>query len=136
VSADLGTSQEDDLVDKYDEAIYARRKAAEAMASLTTEDFFRDVNALAKHYIDQFFLDKMFYCGGPIPKRFLHDAKWITMVIDFDISKGVEMAYKALENTITIDEVEEARKRGDSTSDVKLVNETLKLLARSPYTNA
>lgn len=99
--------------------------------NIKSNELYKDVRALVTHYIDQFFGDKMMYCGGPIPKRLLHDPTRLTMVINFDISKGVKKAYNALENTITDEEIEEAKRIGDSTNDVKMVNETLKLLARA-----
>ncbi len=100
-------------------------------SEIKPNELYKDIRALVTHYIDTFFSDKMFYCGGRIPKRFLHDPNRVTMVINYDISKGVLKAYKSLRSTITNEEVENARRIGDSTSDVKLVNETLKILARS-----
>jgi hypothetical protein len=85
----------------------------------------------AKSAIDKFFADKMMHCGGRIPKKLLHDPTTISMVINTSIKKGVRLAYRLLEHTITVEEAMLAKKTGDSTKDIKLVNETLQLLASS-----
>jgi hypothetical protein len=92
---------------------------------------YRDSAASAKRHIDKFFADKVMYCGGAIPKRLLHDPDRVYKAVNYNILKGVSHSYAALRHTITDAERQEARRLGDSTSDVKLVNETLKLLARA-----
>lgn len=99
--------------------------------TIKAEDIGRDSHESAKGYIDSFFADKMMHCGGKIPKRFLHDKKRVSRVVNYSISKGVKRCYIALKPTITPEEREEAKRKGDSTSDIKLVNETLKMLARA-----
>jgi hypothetical protein len=95
------------------------------------QDFYGDVKALAKQYMDQFFKDKMLHCGGKIPRSFLFAERRISMVMNYDIIKGVERAYLSLEKVMTEKEIGHAKQSGEATDDIKLVNETLNLLARS-----
>ena len=95
------------------------------------ETFYEDVAVLAKQYIEQFFKDKMLYCGGKIPKSFLLSEESISKVLNYDIIKGVDEAYSALEKTICPEEIMQAQQTGETSSDIKLVNETFNLLARS-----
>lgn len=83
----------------------------------------------AKGHIDAFFADKEFHCGGKIPKRLLHDPDRVSMVVNYSIINGVDHAYRLLEHTISEQEIMNAAKTGDSTRDIKLVNETLKKIA-------
>lgn len=103
----------------------------EAAIKVFAQDFYSDVKALAKQYIEQFFSDKMLHCGGKIPKSFLFAERRISMVMNYDIIKGVERAYKSLERGLNQREINQAKLTGEATSDIKLVNETLNLLARS-----
>lgn len=92
------------------------------------QTFHHNVRALAKFYMQQFFNDKTMYCGGKIPKVVLLIEKRISIVINYDISKGVLKAYEALSSVI---KNEIPKTTGEATSDIKLVNETLNLLAQS-----
>jgi hypothetical protein len=98
---------------------------------IKSEDVYRDASELAKRRIDEFFADKQMHCGGSIPKRLLHDPQRVKCVVNYSISKAVTRCYAALKHTITDAERAAARKTGDSTRDIKLVNEALKLMARS-----
>lgn len=93
--------------------------------------FHGDVRGLVRGYIDQFFKDKMFHCGGKIPHSLLYAERRISLVLNYDIVSGVERAYEALAGSVTQEEKELVKLKGDVTSDIKLVNETLNLLARS-----
>lgn len=95
------------------------------------QHFHGDVQDLAKRYITEFFDDKMMYCGGRIPKRRLFNDNSISMVINFDICRGVDHAYLVLEKTLTKKEISRAKIAGEITSDIKLVTEILNLLSRS-----
>lgn len=97
----------------------------------TVSEFYSEAKDLAKHYIKQFFEDKMLYCGGKIPRSCLFSDNVVSMVLNFDICAGVDCAYAALEKTITQQEIKLAKITGEITSDIKLVNETLRLIARS-----
>jgi len=102
----------------------------EAEIKVFAQEFFGDVKSLARQYMEQFFKDKMLHCGGKIPRSFLFAERRISMVMNYDIIKGVERAYKSLEKTMPVD-ADQAKQSGEATDDIKLVNETLNLLARS-----
>jgi hypothetical protein len=102
----------------------------EAEIKAFAQDFYGDVKALAKQYMEQFFKDKMLHCGGKIPRSFLFAERRISMVMNYDIIKGVERAYKSLEKAMSV-AADVAKQGGEVTDDIKLVNETLNLLARS-----
>jgi hypothetical protein len=95
------------------------------------QSFHEDVNVLAKQYMAQFFKDKMLYCGGKVPHKMLFAERSLSMVLNYDIIKGVEKAYEILEPTVPFAESEAAKISGDITSDIRLVNEILGLLAKS-----
>ncbi len=95
------------------------------------KEFQVDVKVLAKQYMQQFFQDKSLHCGGKIPKSFLFSDRRISMVLNYDIIKGVERAYKYLEPGIDPQDIEDSKQTGEATDDIKLVNETLKLLAQA-----
>lgn len=103
----------------------------ERVIKVFAQDFYSDVKALARQYMEQFFQDKMLHCGGKIPKSLLFAERRVSMVLNYDIIKGVERAYKYLEPALRIQDVESAKQTGEATDDIKLVNETLSLLARS-----
>ena len=96
-----------------------------------TEQFADKVRELAVYYIDKFFSDKKLCSGGKIPKYMLHCPKRISMVMNYDIIKGVDHAYRALSDMVTPEEESRASITGESTQDIKLVTETLGFLARS-----
>lgn len=95
------------------------------------QNFYEDVKVLAIQYVEYFFNDKKHHSGGKIPKSLLLAERRISMVMNYDIIQGVERAYKYLEKEMTAKEIEEARQSGETTSDIKLVNSILGLLARS-----
>lgn len=88
--------------------------------------FQGDVRSVVKDYMEQFFSDKMLYCGGRIPHSLLFTEQRISMVLNYDIIHSVERAYKCLTHLVPTDKIS-----GEVTEDIILVNETLKLLARS-----
>lgn len=94
-----------------------------------SKSFQKDVHALAKHYIEQFFCDKMFHCGGAIPKYFLFTDWRISMVLNYDITKGVKRAYEVLEPLYNIDP--NSRPTGETGEDVLVVINTLNMLEKA-----
>lgn len=98
---------------------------------LFAQDFYMDVRVLVRQYMEQFFKDKMLHCGGKIPKSLLFSDRRISMVLNYNIIKGVERAYKYLECLMTTEDIEQAKQTGEATSDIKLVSQILNLLARS-----
>jgi len=96
-----------------------------------TEEFADKVRELAIYYIDNFFQDKKLCSGGKIPKYMLHCPKRISMVMNYDIIKGVDHAYLALKHLVAPEEESKASLTGEATADIKLVTQTLGFLARS-----
>ena len=96
-----------------------------------TEQFADKVRELAVSYIDKFFDGKKMCSGGKIPKYMLHCPKRISMVMNYDIIRGVDYAYQILSDMVSPEEENRASITGEATQDIKLVNETLSLLARS-----
>jgi len=127
--ADL--DDEDLEVQGGDESPEEYSSEQERVIKVFAQDFYSDVKALARQYVEQFFADKMLHCGGKIPKSLLFSERRMSMVLNYDIIKGVERAYKYLEPMLNSRDVESAKHSGEATDDIKLVNETLSLLARS-----
>ena len=90
-----------------------------------------NIRVNAKQCIDTFFKNKMFHCGGKIPNRLLNCDCRISMVMNFDIGAGVDRAYNALEKTMSVEELERARNTGETTDDIRLVNESLYMLSQN-----
>ena len=128
---DLDDDLTDEIQEEKEDEEYSPSPEQEREIKVFAQDFYSDVKALAKQYMDQFFKDKMLHCGGKIPKSFLFADRRVSMVLNYDISTGVDRAYKYLERTIPQRDIDEARQNGEATDDIKLVNETLNLLARS-----
>lgn len=65
--------------------------------------YYDDIKALAKHYINGFFKDKSFWCGGPIPQKMLNDPKYIDYMLNLDICNGMDCIYNTLGSDPTLD---------------------------------
>ena len=93
-------------------------------------DFLLDANYLASHYVNKFFSDKKNKYGGDISPDLLNCEKRISIVLNTNIIDSVKRIYSTLNNYINITEedISFAKKTGDVTQEIKLVNETLKSL--------
>jgi hypothetical protein len=96
-----------------------------------SDKFSGKVEELALHYIEQFFKDKKLFSGGKIPSYMLRCKKRISMVMNYDIIKGVDHAYAVLDDMVSPEEKIKATQTGEATENVKLVIEILDLLAKS-----
>jgi hypothetical protein len=83
--------------------------------------FHDDLREYATDCIENFFKNMMMYCGGKIPKSLLFTEKRISSLFNLDIVQAVDLAYEAT-NSVSKD---------NKLKDIMLVNETLKLLAKS-----
>ena len=99
--------------------------------NLSSGKFHSEVEELAKYYINRFFDGKMLYCGGKIPRSYLFAKDKVSMVLNFDICAGCDYVYATLEKSLSKYEIDSARITGEVTSDIKLVRETLDLIAKS-----
>jgi len=77
--------------------------------------FVKDVEQFAREEMDRFFSKEELFCGGAIPKDMLNSQEYVTMVLNTDISHGVDAAYKVMQ----------------SESDVAVVNKILEKLSKS-----
>lgn len=126
-AAQAAAYSEDNLDDNQSEQAKLRSFA---------QNFHHDVKLLAKFYMQQFFSDKTMHCGGKVPNFILFLERRISLVINYDISTGVQQAYKAMSQwSDAYEEADEnedlAKSSNEAPADVKLVNETLSLLAQS-----
>lgn len=124
---------EDEEIDEIDEIEksdgYSQEQEKELRAF--AQRFPDDVRGVVRGYIERFFKNKMLHCGGKIPNSLLFSERRISIVLNYDIIKGVDRAYASLAHLRTIEDVKTAKENGEVTSDIKLVNETLYLLSRS-----
>lgn len=81
---------------------------------------------IAQDCILSFFFNESFFYGGKIPESLLNTNENIDMLLEYDIIKSVNKAYKMLEgHELT------GTSLGDVTGDVRLVSRILKKLALS-----
>lgn len=103
----------------------------DVITDILSRDFVADMLAVARRHVENFFLDKSMYCGGPIPKNKLYSNRRVSSVANTDVSTGVDLAYVSLEKAIDPAMLAKAEKFGLVTSDIKLVQQTLNTLCRS-----
>lgn len=96
------------------------------------DDFKNDSIGLATYYIKIFFKDKFIH-ELTSPDYNLLDENKILTVVNTSIIMSVQKSYKVLENYINItqEDINKAKKNGDVTEDIKLINETLKSLYKA-----
>lgn len=94
-------------------------------------DFYADARVLAKQYMESFFSDKMLHCGGRIPHSLLFAERRVSMVLNYNIAKAVDRAYKYLEKELSEEEIEESKITGEVTRDIELVVSILEMLSKS-----
>lgn len=111
-------------------------QAINLLNSIETEsiiDFRKDTTELAKYYIKLFFETKDAHFNHRIDKNILFNEERILKVINTSIIAGVQQAYEALSKCIIItqEDINKAKKSGDVTQEIRLVNETLKSLYKA-----
>jgi hypothetical protein len=117
-----------DFMDEYKDfdeiSEYSQEQEKELLYFAT--GFFGDLKCLIRQYIEHFFQDKTFYCGGKIPKNILITDRNISIVANYDIIKGVQRAYSSLkEDPISLECL------GEVTGDIRMVSSILDNLAKS-----
>lgn len=97
------------------------------------DDFRKDSSELARYYIRLFFEKRDAHSNSNIDRLGLLNDDKILTVINTSIISGVQKAYEALNKYIIItqEDINKAKKEGDVTQEIKLVNETLKSLYQS-----
>ncbi len=61
------------------------------------EYYVEDIKALAKSYIYGFFAKKKHHSGGLIPLDALDSPRYLSLVMNLDISTGMDLIYQALD---------------------------------------
>lgn len=95
------------------------------------QNFHGNSNAAVKQAMQYFFADKTHHLGGKIPLSQIWEEQNISMVLNYDIMRGLDHAYAVLEPLLSEEEKMESERTGEETRDVRLVYGTLKLLAQS-----
>lgn len=91
--------------------------------------FLENLKEIALYYTDLFFIDKSMHCGGKIPKILLHAPQRLSTVMNTNIKSGAIRAYECIGDIVSESALLEARRNGDSTEDIIMVNESLKCLS-------
>lgn len=118
-----------DLFDQPEASDYSPEQETELRGF--ARRFQGDAQTIVRGYIEQFFKGKMLHCGGKIPKSLLLSERRISLVLNYDIVRGVDRAYNCMEEFLTVEDKKIAQSCGEVTNDIKLVAETLKLLSKS-----
>lgn len=87
----------------------------------------REVASQAKYHMERFFADKKLATGGSVTKTFLFHPSRLSMVLGYSICDGVDKVYGALKSEVA----GEKANSNSLPSDVRMVTETLNLIARS-----
>ena len=85
-------------------------------------EYVEDLKSLAKHYIDLFFRDKRFYCGGRIPKHMLNDPKYVSYMLNLDVCNGMDMIYAAIGSDVVVEDVIEEEDEDESDDEISETN--------------
>lgn len=126
---------DNDEIDSDDDALPEEIQAINLLNDLnieSAEDFRNDAAELARHYIKIFFNNKK--PDNPLPSEYdLLSTDKIYTVLNTSIISGVKKSYKALERYIVItqEDMNKAKKNGDVTEEIKLVNESLKSIYKA-----
>jgi hypothetical protein len=131
----LNNNDYDDYEDSDDQDIPEEIQAINILSDMgvqTVSDFKKDTEDLAKYYINVFFNNKISK-NGNTTKDLTKCPHSLSTVVNTSIISGVQTAYKALNNYIIVtqEDMNKAKKNGDVTQEIKLVNETLKSLHKA-----
>lgn len=91
---------------------------------LSSDCLYRESVAAARNHVDKFFAGRMFHCGGNIPRRMLHCPFRLDGVVNESICTAVDRAYACMGGR-------RRSKSGETDWDIRMVNETLKILSKS-----
>lgn len=134
---EIDSNSEFDLFDQPEASDYSPEQEADYSPEQEAElrgfakRFKGDAQTIVRGYIEKFFKGKMLHCGGKIPKSLLLSERRISLVLNYDIVRGVDRAYNCMEEFLTVEDKKIAQSCGEVTNDIKLVTETLKLLSKS-----
>jgi hypothetical protein len=90
---------------------------------LFATSFVGELKYIAKKYMVDFFAQQSFHQGGKIPYALLNDNSNLSMVINYDIIRGVDLAYHSLKTH------DVSQDYTDSQEDIRLVVDILNKLS-------
>ena len=131
----INNDYDDDYEDSDDQDLPEEVLAIHILSDMgvhAVSDFKKDTEDLAKYYINIFFNNKI-PKNGDNTKDLAKCPHSLSTVVNTSVISGVQKAYKALNNYIIVtqEDMNKARKNGDVTQEIKLVNETLKSLHKA-----
>jgi len=85
--------------------------------------FLGELKYIAKKYMVDFFSTQSFHQGGRIPYALLNNSSNVSMIINYDIIRGVDLAYSLLGNHLSTQD------NKDPQEDIRLVVEILNKLS-------
>lgn len=62
----------------------------------TISVYIKALEELTKGFIERFFKDKTFHCGGPIPRNSLYSEQSINLVLGTEFCVGIDQCYEAI----------------------------------------
>lgn len=113
-----------DDCDEYDDFLDISQEQEKHLILFATS-FFGEVRYIAKKYMNDFFAQESFHQGGKIPKMLLNNNSNVSMVINYDITRGVDQAYRHLKEHGLSDS------SSDAPEDIKLIVSILNKLSAS-----
>ncbi len=82
------------------------------------DSFFEDLRKLAVFYINSFFSDKAYFCGGPIPKKKLTSPRYLSLLLNLDVCNGMHYIYDVIGSNYTDAQARCFEKQGKLPDDV------------------
>lgn len=89
-----------------------------------------EIIAFAQGTILEFFADKQYYCGGPIPEHMLRTSKRVNLVLDCTFDMAMDIVDEAMTCEMT-EEIKDDIAAGGASPEVRQVIDILEELAHS-----
>jgi hypothetical protein len=83
--------------------------------------FVKDIERLAQHYIERFFIDKLLLSGEPVPLESMSKEYYIDKVLNLDVCGGIDLIYGAIGVKYSVEETRACERKGQLPADVKHV---------------
>lgn len=110
------------LEEEFDDGTDAAKAKPFKLAKIL-EDFHDDAIRLASHHVKEFFGDKEFWCGGPIPPHILFSPANLSMVLNTSVEDGVEAAYEMLADDSDVQNRPMLDPDGEVTPDIEFIRD-------------
>lgn len=112
--------------DEFEEDDLEQDNSLNSDTLLFATGFLGELKYIVKNYIINFFKNEKFSEGGKIPNSILLDKNNISMVMNYDINRGVKEAYELLANR-NFSNISSSKDSGD----IGIVLEILNKLSKS-----